>query len=129
MPGDKAELQIWREGKISTLTATIGSAAAATVADAADQGAAGQPRLGLALRPLSPAERQQAGVSGGLLVEQSSGHAADAGIQPGDVVLSVDGTAVDSVAQLRKMIGQHDKQVALLIQRGENRLFVPVSLG
>jgi serine protease Do len=128
MPGDKAQLEIWREGKTSTLTATIGSAAA-TLADADDQGAAGQPRLGLALRPLSPAERQQAGVPGGLMVEQSQGHAADAGIQPGDVVLSVDGTAVDSVAQLRKMIGQHDKQVALLIQRGENRLFVPVSLG
>jgi serine protease Do len=128
MPGDKAQLEIWREGKTSTLTATIGSAAA-TLADADDQGAAGQPRLGLALRPLSPAERQQAGVPGGLLVEQSQGHAAEAGIQPGDVVLSVDGTAVDSVAQLRKMIGQHDKQVALLIQRGENRLFVPVSLG
>jgi serine protease Do len=126
-PGDKAELQVWREGKVSTITATIGSAADATLAD--DQGAAGQPRLGLALRPLTPAERQQAGVSGGLLVEQSQGSAADAGIQPGDVVLSVDGTAVDSVSQLRKMIGQHDKQVALLIQRGENRLFVPVTLG
>ena len=128
MPGDKASLEIWREGKTSTVTATIGSAAPVTVADAGDNAAAG-PRLGLALRPLSPAERQQAGVSGGLMVVQSQGHAADAGIQPGDVVLSVDGTAVDSVAQLRKMIGQHDKQVALLIQRGENRLFVPVSLG
>jgi len=129
MPGDKATLDVWRDGKTSTLTATIGSASPVTVADAADQGAAGQPRLGLALRPLNPAERQQAGVSGGLLVEQSQGHAADAGIQPGDVVLSVDGTPVDSVAQLRKMIGSRDKQVALLIQRGENRLFVPVSLG
>jgi serine protease Do len=128
MPGDKATLDVWRDGKISALTATIGSASP-VAADAADQGDAGQPRLGLALRPLSPAERRQAGVSGGLIVEQSQGHAADAGIQPGDVVLSVDGTPVDSVAQLRKMIGAHDKQVALLIQRGENRLFVPVNLG
>jgi hypothetical protein len=30
---------------------------------------------------------------------------------------------------MRKVVGEHDKQVALLIQRGENRLFVPVSLG
>jgi serine protease Do len=129
MPGDKAALEIWRQGKTSTVTVSIGSAAEMTVADAGGNAAAAQPRLGLALRPLSPTERQQAGVSGGLLVEQSQGHAADAGIQPGDVVLSVDGTAVDSVGQLRKMIGPHDKQVALLIQRGENRLFVPVSLG
>jgi serine protease Do len=130
MPGDKATLEVWRAGKTSSLTATIGSASPVTVADdGADQGAAGQPRLGLALRPLNPAERQQAGVSGGLIVEQSQGHAADAGIQRGDVVLSVDGTPVDSVAQLRAMITRHDKQVALLIQRGENRLFVPVELG
>jgi serine protease Do len=85
--------------------------------------------LGLSLRPLKPEERQQAGVSGGLVVEDAQGRAAEAGIQPGDVVLSVDGTPVQSVAQLRKMVQEHDKQIALLIQRGENRLFVPVTLG
>jgi len=36
---------------------------------------------------------------------------------------------VQSVAQLRKMLQEHDKQVALLIQRGDSRLFVPVTLG
>ena len=46
------------------------------------------------LRPLTPEERDQAGVSGGLVVEESSGRAAEAGIQQGDVVLSVNGTPV-----------------------------------
>jgi serine protease Do len=99
------------------------------VAGTADANASPQTRLGLSLRPLNPEERQQAGVSGGLVVEDVQGHAAEAGIQPGDVVLSVDGTPVQSVAQLRKMVQEHDKQVALLIQRGDNRLFVPVTLG
>ena len=63
------------------------------------------------------------------MVEDARGRAAEAGIQPGDVVLSVDGTAVQSVAQLRKMVQEHDKQIALLIQRGDARLFVPVTLG
>ena len=49
------------------------------------------------LRPLTPDERCQAGVTGGLVVEESSGRAADAGIQEGDVVLSVNGTPVNSV--------------------------------
>jgi len=129
MPGDKATLEIWRDGKASTLTATIGTATPLTAMDGGDQGAAGKPTLGLALRPLSPSERQQAGVTGGLIVEQSQGHAADAGIEPGDVVLSVDGRPVDSVAQLRQLIGDQRKQVALLIQRGETRIFVPVELG
>jgi serine protease Do len=83
----------------------------------------------LALRPLRPEERQQAGVPGGLVVEDAQGRAAEAGIQQGDVVLSVDGTPVQTVEQLRKMVKDHDKQIALLIQRGDARLFVPVTLG
>ena len=80
-------------------------------------------------RPLTPEECRQAGVSSGLVVDDAEGAAADAGIQPGDVVLSVDGTPVSSVAQMRKIVSNHDKQIALLIQRGDNRIFVPVTLG
>lgn len=125
-PGDKATLEIWRSGKAETVTAIIGSAAPLTASTGA---ADAQAKLGLALRPLNPEERAQVGVSGGLLVEDAQGRAADAGIQQGDVVLSVDGTPVQSVAQLRKMVEDHGKQIALLIQRGDARLFVPVTLG
>jgi serine protease Do len=62
-------------------------------------------------------------------VERAQGHAAEAGIQEGDVILGVDGTPVESVAQLRKLVQEHHKQVALLIQRGDNRLFVPLAVG
>src|ERR1700733_5322689 len=127
-PGDKASLEVWRDGKTLSLNATIGNAA--TLASADDSsGDPSQAKLGLALRPLSPEERQQAGVPGGLVVEDAQGRAAEAGIQQGDGVLSVDGTPVQSVAQLRKMVKDHDKQIALLIQRGDARLFVPVTLG
>jgi serine protease Do len=128
-PGDKAALEIWRDGKSLTLNATIGNAAPLANEEGGGAGASAPARLGLALRPLNPEERQEAGVSGGLIVEQAQGRAAEAGIQPGDVVLSVDGTAVQSVDQLRKLVQAHDKQIALLIQRGEARLFVPVTLG
>jgi serine protease Do len=128
-PGDKASLEIWRNGKATTLNVTIGSATPVEVAGTAGANPSPQAQLGLALRPLNPEERQQAGVSGGLVVEEAQGRAAEAGIQPGDVVLSVDGTPVQSVAQLRKMVQEHDNQVALLIQRGDNRLFIPVTLG
>jgi serine protease Do len=127
-PGDKASLEIWRDGKSLSLTATIGNAAAMASADDAS-GDSAPAKLGLALRPLNAEERRQAGVPGGLVVEDAQGRAAEAGIQPGDVVLSVDGTPIQSVAQLRKMVQEHDKQIALLIQRGDARLFVPVTLG
>jgi serine protease Do len=129
-PGDKATLEIWRDGKSIDLTATIGSASKEVTADdSSGAGASAPARLGLALRPLNQDERQQAGVPGGLVVEAAQGRAAEAGIQAGDVVLSVDGTPVQSVEQLRKMVQGHDKQIALLIQRGDVRLFVPVALG
>jgi serine protease Do len=127
-PGDKASLDVWRDGKVVTLTATIGSASPLATANTGD-GANAPGKLGLALRPLNQEERKQTGVSGGLVVEDAQGSAAEAGIQPGDVVLSVDGTPVQNVAQMRKMVQEHDKQIALLIQRGETRLFVPVTLG
>jgi serine protease Do len=127
-PGEKASLEIWRDGKTMLLTATIGNAAQ-SAADDGSAAASAPARLGLALRPLNPEERRQAGIAGGLVVEEVQGRAAEAGIQPGDVVLSVDGTPVQSVAQLRKMVQDHDKQIALLIQRGDARLFVPVTLG
>jgi serine protease Do len=127
-PGDKANLEIWRGGRTMSLSATLGNAESATADDDAT-GAPAPERLGLSLRPLNPEERLQAGVSGGLVVEDAQGRAADAGIQPGDVVLSVDGTPVQSVSQLRDMVHKHDKQIALLIARGEARLFIPVTLG
>jgi serine protease Do len=127
-PGDKTSLEVWRDGKPLAVTVTIGSAPESDGTLQANAGA-NQGRLGLMLRPLNPQERQQAGVSGGLIVEDAQGHAAEAGIEPGDVVLSVDGTPLQSVEQLRKRVQGHDKQIALLVQRGNTRLFVPVTLG
>jgi serine protease Do len=129
MPGDKATLQVWRDGKTMDLSATIGTAQSEKLAQNEQGGNSDQGKLGLALRPLNQAERRESGLAGGLVVEDVQGHAADAGIQPGDVVLSVNGTPVDSVEQLRKIVQQHDKQIALLVQRGDSRVFVPIELG
>src|SRR5271156_1878487 len=71
-PGDKATLEIWRDGKNIDLSATIGSAASLASADE-NSGASAPARLGLALRPLNQDERRQAGVPGGLVVEDAEG--------------------------------------------------------
>lgn len=127
-PGDRATLEIWRHGEPMTMTARIGSATEVTAAANAPDAQA-RTSLGLSLRPLTQDERDQARVSSGLVVENAQGRAAEAGIQPGDVVLSVDGTPVQSVSQLRDLVHGNNKQVALLIQRGDSRIFVPVGLG
>jgi serine protease Do len=128
-PGEKATLKVWREGKETTLTARIANASSGDSDTEMASNASDEPKLGLALRPLTSDERQQAGVSGGLLVQDVQGRAAQAGIQPGDVVLGVDGKPVTSVDQLREAARSHRKSLALLIPRGDNRLFVPLALG
>ena len=129
-PGERVTLSVWRDHKQQTLTAKIRSDSQQVAS--ADGGAGAAPeqvQLGLMLRPLTREERTEAGVANGLVVERAQGNAADAGIQEGDVILGVDGTPVESVAQLRKLVQDHHKKVALLIQRGDNRLFVPLALG
>ena len=85
--------------------------------------------MGVAVRPLNPDEQKQAGVSGGLIVENATGPAANAGIQPGDMILSLNGTPVKSAEQLKQLVAKAGKHVALLVQRDEAKIFVPVDLG
>jgi len=127
-PGDRATLQVWRKGGTRELVAKLGTAADAETqeAEAADEG--GQAQLGLAVRPLTPQERKAADVPGGLLVEGVQGPAARAGVAPGDIVLQAGGKPVRSVEDLRAA-AVSSKTVALLVQRGERRLFVPLQAG
>jgi serine protease Do len=128
-PGETASLDLWRDGKAMSVKATLGNAAAGNNGVLASASGDEHGKLGLAVRPLTPEERSQAGVPGGLLVEQASGPAADAGIQPGDIVLSADGTPLDSVNELRNVVRKHKDVIALLVQHGDARIFVPVQLG
>jgi serine protease Do len=127
-PGDTAKLQIWRKGGTRDVEIKVGAPKDTKVASA-DGKEATQGRLGLALRALTAEERRQNEIKGGLLVENATGTAARAGIRRGDVVLSVNGEAVTSVEQLRGLVAKANKRVALLIQRDDAKIFVPVDLG
>ncbi|MGQ7936575.1 DegQ family serine endoprotease [Paraburkholderia sp. D1E] len=129
-PGSSATVQVWRDKATKDLKVTIGSLSDAKVAsDMADQPTQLQGRLGVAVRPLTPEEKSGASVSHGLLVQQSGGAAENAGIQPGDVILAVNGRPVTSVDQLKQMIAGAGNSIALLIQRDNAQIFVPVDLG
>jgi serine protease Do len=128
-PGDTVKLEIWRQGASKELSARLANANDKTKEVVGKNEAPAQGKLGLALRPLQPDERQEAGVDSGLVVQQASGPAALAGVQSGDVLISINGTAVKNVDQVRAAVAKSDKSVALLIQRGSDRIFVPVNLG
>jgi serine protease Do len=130
-PGQKATLDVWRKGKPVQITATLGNASDKVAkADKDSKSEGGGGKLGLAVRPLQPQERKEAGVpNGGLVVEDVSGPAAAAGVEPGDVILSVNGTPVSSVEQMRTIVAKSNKSAALLLQRGEDKIFVPIRIG
>ncbi|HEX6007778.1 MAG TPA: DegQ family serine endoprotease [Burkholderiales bacterium] len=128
-PGTKTEIVVWRNGKQTTLPLTVGELNETNVASAAGGGSESGGKLGLAVRPLSPAERKQLESEGGVVVENAQGPAARAGIRPGDVILGVNGKRIENPQELRDAVEKSDGVVALLVQRSDARIFVPVPLG
>ncbi len=129
-PGTRVRMEIWRDGRSRELVATLDEltpqAGAATPAATAGEGAIAE--LGVNLRPLQAQEASRLGIAGGLVVEAVSGAAQNAGLQRGDVVLALNNQAVSSVEQFRERLSRAGKRFALLIQRGNTRIFVPIRL-
>jgi serine protease Do len=126
-PGTTVKVEVIRKGARKRLDVTVSEMHDASVAVAGDAGSS-QGRLGLAVRPLRLDEKRETGVSGGLVVENATGPAARAGIQPGDVILQFNGTPVTSVEELRTLVSKSGKNAALLVQRENSKIFVPVEL-
>lgn len=129
-PGKKVTLEVWRQGERQELQARLGDASDKPAKVAKADADVGQGKLGLALRPLQPQEKREASVDNGLLIEDAAGPSAQAGVQAGDVLLAINGTPAQSVEQVREVVAKaSNKSVALLIQRGEDKIFVPVRIG
>jgi serine protease Do len=127
-PGETVTLQVWRNGSSRDIAAKVGAFAEPKLA-ASEPGEAPKGRLGVAVRPLSPEEQRKAEIKGGVLVEQVGGAAARAGIKAGDIIVSVNGQPIAGVDELRSLIAKAGKKIAVLVERDEARIFVPVDLG
>jgi serine protease Do len=127
-PGATVKLQVWRKGATKELSVTVGEMQPEKVAADDEGAAAAGGKLGLAVRPLSPEEQREVEAPG-LLVLDTAGASARAGIQAGDVILAFNGTPVKSVEDLRALAAKAGPHVALLIQREDAKIFVPLNLG
>jgi serine protease Do len=127
-PGASVTLEVWREGKAKEVSATVGSfEEKTTLAGGGDLAAKG--KLGVAVRPLSPEEKKAGELTGGVVVEEVAGAAAKAGVRAGDIIVSVNSVPVKSPEQLRELVGKANKSIALLVQRDDARIFIPVTIG
>jgi serine protease Do len=125
--GKQARIEVWRDRGNRTLTVATADAGSGEKV-AANDAAASKGKLGVVVRPAEPQERGARG-QGGLVVEQVSGAAARAGVQRGDMLLSINGKPVKSVDELREQVERAGRTAALLVQRDGQQLFVPVELG
>ncbi len=132
-PGKTVSAEVLRKGINKTLSVTVGEMPVER--DEAVNANRGnikpdQNKLGLGLRELSPQQKKKLNGKNGLLVVEVQGLAAQAGIRRGDVILALNNTEVQSLEQFTKQIQAipTGKNIALLIQRGENTLYAPIKM-
>ena len=131
-PGSTVKLTVIRNKKEITVPVTVGVADGKTntlkAGEESDtpKAEAKAGKLGVSVRPLTAKEAKKAGTSG-LLVGNATGAAASAGIASGDVIVAVNGQPVKTVSDLSKAI-EGKKQIAILVQRGGDQIYVPVNL-
>jgi serine protease Do len=132
-PGKVAAVEILRKGSAKTLNIGVGEMPTDSVEIAQNNKAvpkAETNKIGLTLRELTAAQKKKLNGKNGLLVLESVGGAAQAGIRRGDVILGLNNSESQSVEQFNKQINAvaMGKTVAVLVQRGENTLYVPIKV-
>jgi serine protease Do len=137
-PGAKQTMTVWRDGKSTDLNVTIGGnddGQKQAAADESDGKAQSGPSIGVVLADLTPDARQELNlprsVNGAVVASVNPDKpAAAAGIQTGDVIVSVNDKPVhdasDAKAAVASAAKSGRKSVLLLIERGGNKTFVAV---
>jgi serine protease Do len=133
-PGTSVRLQVLRAGAQRTVSLTLG-----TFPDEADRDETSPTRgekLGMTLHDLTPGAAEQLqlprGTKGVVVMGVEGGEAAeDAGLQRGDVIVSVNGEDVEDVAAFDKAIekAKSDGLARLRVRRGNAHQFLILKLG
>ena len=137
-PGSTAVLTVWRDGKTQEITVTLGERKSPQTMgkDGGSQKQQDESLLGLSVRPLKKEERKELKIAKdeGLLIVSVDPDkaAAEADLQPGDIILKANQVPVNSPAELSKIVkdvGVKRGAVMLQIQRRGDTYFRAVPLG
>ena len=134
-PGSIVEVEVWRDGKLKTLTIKVGEIPADENVSAKsnpqkERAKNEVPELGLVVSDLTPQQLKQQELQGGIRIDKVSGVGQKAGLRSGDVILALNNDDVESVEQFVKLMEQYSeaRSIALLIHRGGGSLYVPIRL-
>ncbi len=129
-PGTRTTLSVVRENKTRQFDLQVDELKEERPAPAVARATPGEPsdpsQLGLGVRPLSPEEKRVVEEPNGLVVEHVSGASAAAGLEAGDIILRAGGSPVGSVKDLQNATRRSRGTIALLVQRQDQRIYVPV---
>jgi Do/DeqQ family serine protease len=129
-PGSTVALTIVRDGRERQISAKLGELPGENDASAEGPVRGEHGQYGMSIQPMTPDLARRLGVDDtrGVLVADvdPDGAAAAAGIQPGDVILQVNGTEVASAAALKRALASatDEKPALVLIQRRGGNLFL-----
>src|SRR6266566_4551897 len=131
-PGTTVTLDILRDGKPMTLKATLGERPANLAATATPNRPSEGTLRGVTVQDLTPALRDQLGlpssVSGVVISEvDPNSPAAQAGLQQGDVIQSINRHALNSVAEFNRLAAEAKGETLLRVNRGGQGQFVVIS--
>jgi len=126
-PDSTIKFSIWRNKAKQEITVNL-TEPSSVIGEDAVSSVMFNPRLGLLVRSMNADEKRAANVSVGLLIIKVSDAAQKAGIQPGNLLLAINGTRLEDPAQLSDVLENSGPTVALLIQEEGERTYVPVSL-
>lgn len=127
--GSPVEIEVLREGQKKKLTVAPASAdSAAALAPVPSE--AGSAALGLKVAEL-PREMRQKGLQGVLVTDVEEGSlAAESGIQPGDVLISVNQKKISGTADYARAMNDAERKgsVALLVRRGNASMYFAMKI-
>ena len=132
-PGKVVAVELLRKGNVKTINMGVGEMPSEAAEVAQNNKSAPKVeanKIGLSLKELTPQQKKKLNGKNGLLVIDSIGAAAQAGIRRGDVVLGLNNSESQSVELFNKQINSVavGKTVAVLVLRGENTLYVPIKV-
>ena len=132
--GDKAELDVVREGERKVLAMTVGALPdddEELVASAAPGEGVSSNRLGVAVVELTAEQKKTLDVTSGVLVKGvQDGPAALMGVRPGDVITHLNNQAIDTsktFAAIAKALPR-DRSVSMRVLRGGRASFITFKL-
>jgi serine protease Do len=134
-PGTAITLGVLRDGKPMDVKVTLGEQPASMAGASGHPGKASEGALrGITVQNLTPDVREQLGLQPnirGVVISEldPSSPAAQAGLQPGDLIESVNRHAVNTVADFDRLAAGAKGEVLLRVNRGGISQFVGISPG